>query len=163
MTNFFRKNISLIIALGLPLLLIIGITLAILIPRAIISPKYDFVYKIIEYNYDEMKAATPESPSEPTRKVSYFYHELVANKSRSIAKEEIPNLDIIQNETSPDGFRVACGSRTEGAFLFVVTSEDCREHFLKGNGYSQKLNLSEPTYPDYYNAIEMEGWVLPKS
>ena len=176
-----NRNISLIIGLAIPLLMIVLVAASIYLPSLFApSPKFNFLYvtgddyyqaqqyvvekgKLIkrEVKYPE-PYATPYTPYTPGV-ARLFVHDVVRNESREISFEDAQQLSLNANIKSPDGFEVVYGSGSGGIFpLFFFSDIDYNAVYIKGHNASRKLNLQVGTagnYHYYYNRFRFLGWM----
>jgi len=169
-----KQNISLIIGLAIPILMIVLVAASIYLPGLFSpAPKVNFLY-VIGDDYYQGQQYVVENGKVTKREVKYpehhtpgvarlFVHDVTANQSREVSFAEAQQLPLDANAKSSDGFEVAYGSRGDGIFpLFFFRSEDYNTVYLKGHNTSKKLNLQTPTTGSYYyypNRFRFLGWI----
>lgn len=173
-----KKNISLLIGLAIPILMILFVAGSIYLPGLFIKPTFDFLYVTGEgYNYDKkywidqstLKTVetTPQEPLDypyPPSKVSkLFLYDVDKNESREISFESAKSFTIDANAVSKDGFEIVRGGYDDGIFpLFFGGSSDYNARYLKGHGVSKKLNIPGMKAYDYYDYnFRFLGWIIP--
>ena len=170
-----KKNIPLIISLSIPALMIIFVGLGIYLPGLFVRPKTDFVYasggdyysvrkytlkgnKIIEVEVNYPQNYRHTSADE----VKLFIHDVTKNKSKEISFAEVQKFTLDRNHKSPDGFEIVSG--TSGGSMFYYRSGYYREKYIKGRGFSKRLNIrTPPASGDYYsygNRFNFICWVI---
>ncbi|MFH1462306.1 MAG: hypothetical protein ABIG08_01215 [bacterium] len=176
-----KKNLSLIIGLSIPVLMILFVAGSIYLPGLFAGePEYSFLYT--ERNYycgtqyfaengklsskelvcleSENRYSPPEYNLPFTPKI--FFHDIAKNQSQEISFEEGQKFVLSSNPTSPDGFKIECATRASGFFIFFDSGRDCSEQYIKGHGLNKKLNIQ--LEEDYYYGKEFQflGWIIEK-
>ena len=191
MKEFFKQNLSLVLAFSLPVLLIIIVAASTYLPSLFLSSNYNFIYAACTegsnhyyYNCDNylqnrlvvvngklvVNDINPSLDSDkdgiPDINENYkeriFLHDTEKNESREITLEEARSLTLNNLVTSPDGISVS-GDYSHGAeFLFLFDGGSSYGYYLmKGNNRS-KLNLINNDDRYYYqDNFQFIGWVLP--
>ena len=171
--ELIRKNITLIIGISIPLLMILFVAISIYLPGFFTQPKYSFLYSNgdnIYYNQHQYtvkdgkliknELSTAEKPfnyNPRTDNLLYIY-DIVKNESKEIPFEKAQTLTIDSRIISPDGFEVVYGSRGGGFFPFYFVPErDYNTHYLKGPNVSKKINLDQSSSYTNFNFI---GWII---
>lgn len=163
---FNRKNVPLIVAVAIPILMIIFVAASIYLPGLFMNPKYNFLYlsgdnystryyikddKLLKQEQDVLYLSIRETKI-------YFYHTELS-KSEEISFEEAQKFKLNSNNLSPDGYSVVPGSSSGGIFpLFFYSGDDYNSVYLKGNNASKKLNIN--TVGNYYSGFTFLGWVV---
>lgn len=177
-----KENLTLLIGLSLPVLLIIVVLLSIYIPRlSAPEPQNDFVYSIEDnYYYGGSQFAVKDSriekkdlrvdkdiydgrlvyPEAPVyEEPRLFLYDVSERISREISLEDAQDLEINPSGKSPDDFSVSCGNRVDGFIFFVFDSgEDCRQQFVRGHGISTEINI-DVDMSDYRYQFSFIGWI----
>jgi hypothetical protein len=166
-----RKNISLLLGISIPILMILFVAGSIYIPGLFVKPQYNFLYVSGDNYYSgpqysiqhnkliksEVKEPDYTTYGPPRGEIRLLIHDVVKNESREITPEEAQNLFIDSNNTSPDGFEVVHGSYGDGFFPFFFMSEgNYNTQYLKGHNVSKKLNLQLNGH--YYDNFRFLGW-----
>lgn len=171
--EFIKKNITLIVGISIPILMILFVAASIYLPGFFIQPKYNFIYTSgddycyhNQYQYSVQNGklirneiTCPESQTYlPQRDTRLHVYNVAKNKSREISFEEAQNLNLDSNNLSPDGFEVTYGNHGGGFFPFFFYSDtDYNNLYLKGHNVSKKLNLQ--LSGSYRNNFRFIGWV----
>lgn len=171
-TEFIKKNITLIVGISVPILMILVVAGSIYLPGLFIKPKFNFLYISGDssYYYSQyqyyvqngklVRNETQESMSQSyqqQRDVKLRIYDIDKNESRDVSFEEARGLDLDPNNISPDGFEVVYGSRGDGFFPFFYSGTDYRTRYLKGHNVTKKLNLQ--LNDSYYNNFRFLGWI----
>jgi hypothetical protein len=173
-----RKNLSLIIGLAIPVLMILFVAGSIYLPQFFVHPKHNFLYALgsgyngqYEFTVENGKLTKhtitypdtypkPQPAIEPT----LYVHDVVKNESREISFAETRKLHLSGLAESPDGFRVTRG-RGGGGFgfpFFYDGDNDYNAVYLVGHGLSKKMNITRPGDTNYYYYdFRFIGWILP--
>ena len=172
-----KKNVPLIVALSIPILMVVLIAISIYIPTLFIKPQFDFLYTFGRgYCYDynrkysvqngkvienEMKKFDEKNPCHnyDQREQVLYYYDVQTNKVREIAFAEVQSFIVDNQLTSPDGFEVVSGDRSFDMFFFSSSSYYAK--YLKKGAFSRKLNISGGNRYDYdynYN-FNFIGWI----
>ena len=162
-----KKNIPLIVALSIPVLMIVLIATSIYLPALFIKPKTNFVYSVggdycsqIRYSVKSGKIIENEIEKLENnyachyRDARLFYYDVERNTSREITLDETNNLTVDDSLKSPDGFEIVPGSYSYDIFFFSGSSY--YDKYLKKGAYSRKLNTIGST--SYYD-FKFIGWV----
>ncbi len=168
-----KDNISLIIGIAIPILMIVLVALSIYLP-AIFSPQpqFNFLY-VTGDDYYKGKQYVVESGKLIEREVKYpqhytpgivrlLIHNVATDESKEISFEETQQLSLDANSKSPDGWEVVYGNRDYGVFpLFFSGGTDYNSMYLKGHNTSKKLNLqsSADNRYHYYRRARFLGWI----
>ncbi len=170
-----KKNIPLIIALSIPVLMIILVAAFIYLPGIGQKPKVNFVYMTgndYYYGYGQQeyvvsgghlvqnpKPVPPAlSPPIPDNTVPRFYfYDVAKNTASELTFQQAQSYKLDSSNISSDGYTVAQGNSGGGDFLFGGGSGDYNSWFIKGHNRSVKLNL-KLTGVNYYN-FQFLGWV----
>lgn len=174
-----QKNVSLIVGIAIPIVMVLFVAASIYLPGLLIQPKTNFVYMTGSSNdlytckmvYQVHGGAVVQvKPQAPYNDPSYvkqecvplFYeYDVAANTKRELTFDEVKKLKLDPSPMSPDGFELVHGGSGGGDFLFLFDmNRDYNSMFLKGHNVSRKVNMNpngEYSYFDY----QFLGWVLP--
>lgn len=162
-----KKNVPLIVALSIPVLMVVLITMSIYLPAMFVKPKTNFVYSVGgDYCYqnrysvnngkiveNEIKKPEGNDSCRNYREARLFYYEVERNTSREITLEEAAKITVDDSLRSPDGFEVVSGG--SGGDIFF-SGGSYYDKYLKKGAYSRKLNTIAST--SYYD-FKFIGWV----
>jgi hypothetical protein len=171
--EFIKKNITLVVGISIPILMILFVAGSIYLPGLFIQPKFNFLYMsgydyyyFNQYQYFVQNGKLVRSEIQrsenqiyqPPREVKLYVYDVAKNESKEISFEEAQNLNLDPSPISPDGFEIVYGSRSESFFPFFFWSErDYNTLYLKGHNVSKKLNLQ--LSGSYYNNFRFIGWI----
>lgn len=171
--EFIKKNITLVVGISIPILMILFVATSIYLPGFFVQPKYNFLYVSSDdyYYYNQYQYSVQngkllrneiKQPENRTyrwmRDVKLYVCDVVKNESREISFEEAQNLNLDSNNVSPDGFEVTYGNRSEGFLpFFFFLERDYNTLYLKGHNLSKKLNLK--LSGSYYHNFRFIGWI----
>ncbi|MDE2439283.1 MAG: hypothetical protein KGN01_07890 [Patescibacteria group bacterium] len=171
--EFIKKNITLIVGISIPVLMILFVAASIYLPGLFVQPKYNFLYVSGDdyYYYNQYQYSVqngklvrneitrPEGQTyPPQRDVKLYVYDVAKNESKEISFAEAQNLNLDSSNVSPDGFEVTYGSRGDGFFpFFFYSGTDYNNRYLKGHNVSKKLNLQ--LSGSYYNNFRFIGWI----
>jgi len=162
------KNISLIVGLAIPILMILIVALSIYVP-AIFSPQpqYNFLYvsgddywggRQYEVQQGRLGKREVKHPDNYTPGVvRIFIHDVKTNESKEITFEEAQQLYLNSNSKSKDGWEVVYGSGGDGFFPFFYSGTNRHDIYLQGHNTSKKLNLQHDK--TYYRQARFLGWL----
>ena len=172
--EFIKKNITLVVGISIPILMILFVAGSIYLPGLFIQPKFNFLYVSGDdyYYYNQYQYSVqngklvrseiqqPENRNyQPPGEVKLYIYEVAKNESREISFEEAQNLNLDSNNISPDGFEVTYGICGDGFFpVFFWSERDYSTRYLKGHNVSKKLNL-QLNGGSYYNNFRFIGWI----
>ena len=166
------KNLSLIIGLAIPVVMVLFIAIAINGPRwfnSVDPPVYDFVYMTGQHAQSQAfvvedgrvvakELSTNDTPPKPADNVRFFVHDIDRNSSREIDLESARQIALDGSLTSPDGFTISPGRRG-GWFIFGYGRDYNRRYIIKET-FSQRLDLMfDGNRYDYYWNFRFLGWV----
>lgn len=173
--EFIKKNITLVLGISIPILMILLVAGSIYLPGLFIHPKYSFLYVSgDDYYYNngqryfvensrlkKNEITQPEDTNNypPRGEAKLFIHDVAKNESKEIFFEEAQKLNLDTNNTSPDGFEVVYGGGEGGIFPFFYSGgTDYNARYLKGHNVSKKINVQlSGSY--YYNNFRFLGWL----
>ncbi|MEK7499189.1 MAG: hypothetical protein AAB649_01125, partial [Patescibacteria group bacterium] len=139
------STISLIVGLAIPVIMVILIALAVLLPGRSLNPTYNFIYAtgsypsytttdkdlVIQHDLtvkngtlvDDVQSYRTDKiyPIYPYEKESVphlFIHNTAENTNTELTLEEAQKLTLSAETKSPDGFSVSFGKRSYGVFPF---------------------------------------------
>jgi hypothetical protein len=159
-----KKNLPLVVALGIPVVLTAVIALAVYLPGFGPEPGYDFVYAVRNYYgpgpiYDVVEGKVIERPAldYPEGEMRYpgpaaqlYYYDVESKISKNLTLQESQAHSLETSRTSPDGYVVENGGGS-GIFPFYE-SGNYYDQYLVGNNRRLKTTISD------YN-FEFLGWV----
>lgn len=178
-----RKNITLIIAIALPLLMVLFIIGSVYIPRMFVNPQYSFVYSTDGYYYNSYEIRVQYSVTDgkltekalPSRldyngkpilenrpEVKFFFYDIVKDSAREISFEEAQKFTLNPESRSPDGYILDTSYGNDGIFeLFGSRSSNNGWYISKGMG-SKKLTMMTSYGNNYYSYDQFRflGWVI---
>ncbi|MFA6584724.1 MAG: hypothetical protein WCS77_10540 [Elusimicrobiaceae bacterium] len=175
-----KRNISLVIGLAIPIVMILLVAGSIYLPGLFTKPHVNFLYASgndssdsYYYSNGQQYAVrsntlieTPIRQHENTDQLpvpmdtKLYIYDVAKNEAREISFEEAKNLNLDSNIISPDGFEFVCGSRDYGFFpLFGGPHGDYRDRYLKGHNVSRKLNLQLNSSNTRRNNPYFLGWI----
>lgn len=161
--EFIKKNITFIIGVSIPILMILFVAASIYLPGLFIQPKYNFLYVSgDDYNYYKQysvqNGTLTRNETQLGKDVRLYICDVAKNKSKEVSFEEARKLNLDSNNVSPDGFEIVYGSRGDGLFsLFFYSSTDYSTHYIIGHNVSKKLNLQ--LSGSYYRNFRFIGWI----
>jgi hypothetical protein len=188
MNKDLQKNLPVIIAFVLPLILILGVVLSAYVPALFLKTDYNFVYASCAdntYDYDcynniakrfsikngqlVLNTLTPkENTSFTTEDLNndfparIYLHNTKDNESREITIEEAQSLQLNGLSTSPDGVSVGQRSNNRIEVFPLFYSSRNNSWYLRKGGKSKKLHLPDTNNTNYYSFnYHFIGWVLP--
>ncbi|MFA5080685.1 MAG: hypothetical protein WC472_03650 [Candidatus Paceibacterota bacterium] len=163
-----KKNLTLILAISIPIAMILLIAISIYLPSLFMNPQYEFLYSMSRHfiysndNYvieNEKLLLNIESSKDGTYGIpdmKFYIYNTINNTSKEISYEEAQKLRLDPNIKSIDGFEIVDGNHESGFFPFYYSSRDYDSHYLKNSITSKKLNLKVTSNYDNFNFI---GWI----
>ncbi len=169
-----KQNISLIIGLAIPFLMIVFVAAAIYFPRwfsTVAPPKYDFLYAVgygrgdVQYLVRQGKLVkeqirSPQQGYPPYRvglEIKFFIHRVKTNRSEEVTFDDAAKLDLDSRIKAPDGYSVVHGRRSTEFFPFFA-SWDYKSRYLKKDSHTEKLNIE--IGEDYSYSFRFLGWIV---
>ena len=149
--HFIKKNISLLIALAVPVAMVLFIAASIYLPGMFIQPHFNFVYST--ESYQRMVEGVSS-----TNVMHYYLYDVSTNQNESLTLEQVQALKLDDSPTSPDGFKITYGNRGESFLFLFGGGTDYSTQYLVGNGVSKKLNI-DGSVQYYNNNFRLLGWV----
>ncbi len=166
-----KKNITLIVGLSIPVLMIGFIAVSIYLPSFFVHPpQTNFIYSMggdyyNRYRYtvhegkvieNEIKLPENNNAQRYVNEPKLFYYDVIKDSTREISLGEAQGLVLNNQNISPDGFQVVSGN-SEGDFFFFYDSYNGSNKYLKKGAFSRKLNLT--SVKDYCYSFEFLGWI----
>ena len=171
-----KKNIPLIIAACIPVVMIIVVALIVYIPRLTLNPQYDFLYVVDNQHYQSngfyyvvtdgkviqreivTQNNTPVVPTNYSRPQLYIF-DTETNTSRGVSLEELENTIIDSHELSPDEFHIE-NNRGHNGIFELFGSRNSRDSMIlqKGSGAGIPITL-QTVHSNYYN-VDILGWII---
>jgi len=172
--EIIKKNITLVLGISIPILMILFVAGSIYLPGLFIKPHFNFLYVSgDDYYYNqqqysvqngklvksEIKQPENQNYNPPRGESKLYVYDVAKNESKEISFLETQNLNLDSSVKSPDDFEVVYGSRGDGFFPFFFWSErDYNTRYLSGHNVSKKLNL-QLNGSSYYNNFRFIGWI----
>lgn len=182
-------KLSLIIGLSIPVVLVLLIAAAVLLPGRNIEPTTDFLYAVGQYSSyisysgetaiqhsfsvrdDKLIESTdsyptagqrayPPYPSEKDMVPRFFIHHAASDTNTEISVDEAKKLTLSTETASPEGLTVTFGSRSYGVFPFYSGSDDNRQKAYVSNGKASKQISLISDVSINYAPFQMVGWVI---
>lgn len=169
-----KKNITLVIGITIPILMILFVAGSIYLPGLFIKPHFNFLYvsgdDYYYYNQqqysvqngklvkNEIKQLENQNYNPPRNEPKLYIYDVTKNEAKEISFVDGQNLNLDSRAKSPDDFEVVYGSRGDGFFpFFWGGGTDYNTRYLKGHNISKKLNL-QLNGSSYYN-FRFLGWI----
>lgn len=165
-----KKNVPLILALSIPVVMIVLTTLSIYVPSLFVKPTTDFIYSVGgSYCNETQYLVRGEKIVETQNKLPenntctnvppmrLFYYDVKQDAARELSLEEARRFIVVDTAKSWDGFEVVSGGRGDGIFFSGYSSYGDR--FLQKGAFSRKLNLRGLGSSSYYYDFRFMGWV----
>jgi len=175
--EIIKKNITLILGISIPILMILFVASRIYLPGLFIKPHFNFLYVSGDDSYyyynngyqysvqndklvkNEIKQLENQNYNPPRVESKLYIYDVAKNEAKEISFAEAQNLNLDSSVKSPDDFEVVYGSRGDGFFPFLFWSErDYNSRYLSGHNVSKKLNL-QLNGSSYYNNFRFIGWI----
>ena len=169
-----KKNITLVLGISIPILMILFVAGSIYLPGFFIKPHFNFLYVSgDDYYYSqqqylvqngklvksEIKQPENQNYSPPRVESKLYIYDVAKNEAKEISFAEAQKLNLDSGVKSPDDFEVVYGSRGDGFFPFFFSSgRDYNTRYLSGHNVSKKLNL-QLNGSSYYNNFRFIGWI----
>lgn len=171
-----KRNITLVIGISIPILMILFVAGSIYLPGLFIQPHYNFVYlngddlyySRAKYQYvvqngtlQRIEAGLSDgtSNSQPRIESKLYLHDVKTNTSTEISFADAQRLYLDSNTKSTDGFEIVSGSYGRGFFpFFYGERSDYNARYLQGHNVTKKLNL-QSTDSSHYYSFRFIGWV----
>jgi len=160
-----RKNVSLILGLSIPILMILFITASIYWPKITVHPKFNFLYVTGEnyYPYDNsqqqyliQEGKLVIAKKSKKNNARFYIYDIAQHNSKEIFFQDAKKLNLDINPISPDGFEMVTGGNDGGIFsLFFGTYHNYHSRYLKGHHAVIKLNIAN----NYH--FRFLGWIKP--
>lgn len=172
-----KKNITLVVGITIPILMILFVAGSIYLPGLFIKPHFNFLYVSGDDSYysynngyqytvqdgklvrNEIQKPTNQNYTPPRTEAKLYLYDVVKNESTEISFAGAQNLNVDSNIKSPDDFEVVYGSNGGGFFpFFYGGGADYNARYIKGHNVSKKLNL-QLNGGSYYNNFRFIGWI----
>jgi hypothetical protein len=164
-----RKNLPLILALGLPVLMIIAIAIAIYLPARNIKPSQNFLYLsgtdlyystigVVDGRVQKMPSPVPPDyyrPPAPASETLYLY-DFSTGESKELTMTEAAAYKVNPAPISKEGYEVMQGGYG-GGFIFDGPS-NYNKVYVRSGSAGKRLNINLGSR-SYYNGFRFLGWV----
>ena len=188
MANTISPKISLIVGLAIPVVLVLAIAAAVLLPGRSIEPKTDFLYAVGQYPsyvsysgntatehtfsvvngkliestnaYTTSTQAYPPFASEKGIVPRFFVHHAQSDTNTEVSVVEAMDLSFSTETKSPDGLTITFGERSYGIFPFYSGNNDNRQHAYLSNGKASKEISLISDVSINYAPFQMVGWII---
>lgn len=169
--EFIKKNIDLVIAAAIPIIMIILIAASIYLPRFFVKPAFNFLYISPNDSYNQnyytvqngkiiLVPNTKWQRGIPMSVVKLYIYDVAKDTAQEISLAEAQNLNLDPRNVSPDGFEIVNGSKSSYIFpFFFVSNTNYHTYYLKGHNLSKKLNL-QLNDNSGYDEFRFIGWII---
>lgn len=152
-----KKNISLIIGISLPILLILIIVAVVYIPRVFMKPVFNFLYvtgpsystygKFYVVNGDLSEKA-PKDDYERIKfeKIQLFKYDVESKESYEITFQDAREFSLKAANNSPDDFSIE--RRRVGSSFFSYSGSNY-DLYLKKGSFSKRLKVKGGIYKEF--------------
>lgn len=177
------KNLPIMIGIALPIVFVVIISIAVLVPSLFVKPQYNFIYTqenqydyynhvykntykiedghlMLQSSVNVSEASSTGQDDMDDMPILYMY-DVILNTSHQINFDEAKNFTLDTGPSSPDGYAINYKTSHEGLFgLFGSNSNNDGYYITKGNGV-KKLDALANTGYSYYNngSFKLIGWV----
>jgi len=152
-----KKNISLVIGISLPILLVLVIIAVVYIPTLFMRSKFSFLYVTGPTYLNSQKFSVvngaleermPKDDNERTRfeKIELFKYDAESKESYEIAFQDAIGLSLKASNNSPDDYKIE--RRRAGSSFFSSLSSDYDIYLRKGS-ISKRLKVKGDTYKEF--------------
>jgi len=190
MKEFIKKNITLVLAFALPIILIAVVALVAYVPSMFFNSNYNFIYATCgNENYYSYKCDSylqklysvvngkltvnqvalnidldhdGEIDFDKNYSTHIFFHDVKKNVSREITLQEAQKFSLNGLITDPDGVNVS-GQYDGGTDVFpFYNGHSSYNYYLEKNKSKKRLNLinSNERYSYYERNFYFIGWVV---
>lgn len=161
-----QKNVPLIIALSIPVLMIILVAVSVYLPALFVQPEIDFVFSMggghcYQNKYSVKEGQVIENEIKPPEENSYchnyreprlYFYDVQADKIQEMTLAEAQKFILDPNLQSADGFEVVPGG---GGDIFFFSGSSYHERYIKKGAFSRKLKTGACNYYEFH----FLGWV----
>ena len=164
-----KKNVPLIAALSVPLLMILLTAVSIYLPGLFVKPKINFIFsteggycyqnrysvkngRVVE---NEIKDVNNNNLCHPNREPRLFYYDVQRNTAKEMTFEEAQRFLLDDSVKSSDGFEVVHGN--SGGDILFFNGYSYYDKYLKKGAFSRRLNIVGES--SYYRDFRFVGWV----
>lgn len=167
------KNVPLIIAVALPVIFIVIVALFVYIPKANLSPKYNFIYTSRDYTFygaykNDFAIVNGKITLKPNPEVidaknmsdmpTLYVYNVTDDTSRTITFAEAKELMLDPGPSSPDGYTVEYDYGHDGIFEIFGSNGNNRGAFISKGGAKKKVMIgSADRY--YSDSFRLLGWI----
>jgi hypothetical protein len=173
-----KKNLPLLLAFAIPVVMIVAIAISIYVPGIGKQPQHDFLYASGDtyngnYSYmvingflQQVSRAVPlNAPGLPPGKVSeipqtvnFYIYNVKTNSATQTPFDAAQKLHLNPSTQSSDGYIVERGNGS-GGFPFGGPS-DYNSWYIKGHNRARTLNIQANNSTPYYSDnIQFLGWI----
>lgn len=140
-----KKNISLIVGISVPIVMILLVAGFIYLPRFFVHPHYNFLY--IAGDYSSAQQYEVKDSRLVKKEVKWpgnaqndrlFIYDVANNQSREISFDDAAALNLDPGRESPDGWKIISGEHHDGLFPFTSGADYC-SRYISGHNVSNRL------------------------
>jgi len=169
------KHLPLIVAISLPIIFIIIISIVIFTPSLFINPQYNFIYStdnygynqgykntyVVENNHISLQAVPVEQNQTYAGDAPTLYmYDVRTNSSHQITFSEAQNYILDPGPSSPDGYTLQYESSNDGIFDLFGANQNRSGYFVeKNNGKKELTGLTNSNQYFYQGNFKLIGWI----
>jgi hypothetical protein len=163
-----KKQLPIIIGIGLPLFLVLWILVFVyIVPSMFVKPKYDFIY-ITGFNLSYVRVVngaikvddcTLKNCDNEVRNAEFYFYDVSEKETIPLTMEQALEYRLDSSEKSPDGYAVRSGRESSRGTYFFPFFWD----YYSDRGYyiSKEPGLSEQIYvKGNLYSFKFLGWIL---
>ncbi len=166
------KHLPFILAALIPVLVIVGVLVAIKLPSVKVKPQYNFLYKDDQsYDYlidikDNRLQVERRYPDEvgfydSLKEMKFFVYDVETDRSKRVTLEEAKKIELSNQPVSPDGYQVVKDNGGDGIGFFPILFMGGSDYgvYIKQGKNKKKIELLQ----DGYYQFEFVGWIIGES
>ncbi|HEU5114498.1 MAG TPA: hypothetical protein VFT82_01895 [Candidatus Paceibacterota bacterium] len=172
-----KKNISLIVAIALPLIFLAAVAIAVLVPAASVHPTYSFIYTSDPSYYGYYGAyrstyivnngsiALQSLPTQPNMQYRdeappIYLYDVKTDTTHVLTLDQAHAYSVDPGPSSPDGYIVQYEYGNNGIFDLFGARSDSNGYFIEKGSAKKKLpGLAESNGYSYNGSFKLLGWI----
>lgn len=166
----FKKHLTLIIGIAIPVIMVIFVAASIYIPAYFApTPKFSFLYisdNTYDYRWDYLVRSgtitridrNADAKYVQTGDPVFYIYDAAKKESTQISFDEAQKLKLDESPVSPDEYEIVRGNGNGGDFPFDFNGNDYNSFYFRGHNTAFRAKLK--TNGNYWN-FRFLGWILP--
>ena len=176
---YMKKNITLLIAIAMPIIFIVIISIVVFVPPLFLKPQYNFLYTTNNDYYDyngryknsysikdnklvSIPVTVVSGVSYKEEQMPLYIYDVKSNTTKQVSFDEVGEYVIDSGPSSPDGYIVKYDYNYGDYGIFGLFGSGRRSNgyvIAKNDNQKQLTGLTSDGYSNYYYQFKFIGWI----